>query len=99
MRLVDRFKYVSHKYMRWFGGVAVTLSFGCAVAASIAVSVQWSILAFVGIALVGFVAARANGGLLASGFDILLAMLATQVGVLKAIRGDRVVTWQPAASR
>lgn len=96
---LDRYKYVSHKLIRWFtaytlgaagalfvGGIGLTL--GAAVAAGLTV-VALGVLGvgyFVGFRPVTVVA------------DILVSFVATAIGVWKASAGHRIRTWEPASS-
>lgn len=99
MAAVDVFKYVSHKVIRWFGGVFLLL--GVLAFVGLALSVSWLVgglclAAVLGVAAMGL---RAKSGALGAVAEIILALIATQIGVFKAMRGQVVVTWVPAKSR
>lgn len=95
---VDLYKYVSHKLLRWltiyllsFGTVALlaglmllnpTVAAACAVVA---------LLGIAGIAL-------ARPGKIAVLQDVLLAFVATGLGVWRSVRGERFQTWNPPDS-
>jgi cellulose synthase/poly-beta-1,6-N-acetylglucosamine synthase-like glycosyltransferase len=97
--LTDRYKYVSHKLLRWL--VIYLLAVG-------------SCSFLMGLALVGrpglattillgglvtlMILMRARHGLLATVWDVLRAFLATGIGVWRSLRGDRFQTWSPPAS-
>ncbi|KQN74789.1 glycosyltransferase [Devosia sp. Leaf64] len=96
---LDRFKYLSHKLIRWFGGaffVAGALS---------GITMMFAADQFSGWISIGILAACLLIGssnkirVLSSAFEILLAMFATLIGVTKAIQGKTFVTWRPAKSR
>ncbi len=96
---LDRYKYVSHKLIRWFtaytlgaagllfvGGIGLTM--GPAVAAGLTVAALGVLGAgcFVGFRPVTVIA------------DILVSFVATAIGVWKAVAGHRIRTWEPASS-
>lgn len=99
MSSCDNFKYGSRKLLRWFGGLFLILAVLLAVAVAALLS-PWAGLAVVGLfgvaAVVGPRIQRGPAGQLA---DIVLALLATLLGVIRATRGRTVVTWSPAKSR
>lgn len=98
---LDRFKYASHKTLRWFGIYFL--------AAGVLAAGLWLVLQGLGLlAAAGFLAAAA---LYAAGragvprvleriVEILRAMAATGLGLVKSHRGERFQTWElPASSR
>jgi cellulose synthase/poly-beta-1,6-N-acetylglucosamine synthase-like glycosyltransferase len=95
MSAIDRFKYISRKQIRWFGGLylAVAAVSGLGVVATISPGAA----ALVALILVAAVSAssRVNGGYVAKGSEALLLTFATFFGVLKAMRGQTVTTWSP----
>jgi cellulose synthase/poly-beta-1,6-N-acetylglucosamine synthase-like glycosyltransferase len=97
MSAVDRFKYISRKQIRWFGGLFLAIAAFSAVGALAAIS---PLAAAIDILLViAAVAASGPGSNLAKGSEALLLVFATFFGVLKAMRGQTVTTWVPAGSR
>lgn len=96
---LNRYKYISHKLLRWFSiylfGTATLLY----VAALLAFQAWWFLLANVVIA-----AAIIAAGLLlpSSPFgkvaDIFSALFATGLGIIRSLRGDRFQVWTPPAS-
>ena len=95
----DRYKYVSHKLLRWltffFLAGAVASAF-----AALAVLRAWPLLA---ILLAGGIAVLAVGLLrpasaLGKLTDIAGAFAATALGVLRSLRGERFQTWTPPSS-
>jgi cellulose synthase/poly-beta-1,6-N-acetylglucosamine synthase-like glycosyltransferase len=99
MPLLDRYKYVSHKLLRWIaiyllaaGGIAVPVGLTLAGA-----GVAAACLLVAGSALViGSLLSR--GGKLATLRDVLAAFVATGIGVWRSLRGERFQTWNLAAS-
>jgi cellulose synthase/poly-beta-1,6-N-acetylglucosamine synthase-like glycosyltransferase len=96
---LDRYKYISHKLVRWF--TAYTLA-AVALLFVIGVGLTWGPVA----AAAGTLAAL---GLLGLGYwvglrpvtmvaDILVSFIATAIGVWKAGIGHRIRTWEPASS-
>ena len=99
LSLLDRYKYISHKLIRWF--TAYTLSAA-------------AVLFVIGLGLtLGPVTAAvmtgAGAALLAVGYvvglrpvtvsaDILVSFVATAIGVWKASQGHRIRMWEPASS-
>ena len=101
MRLsaLDRYKYVSHKLLRWlciyvlaasavFGVLAAALGFG-AVAGACAAGM---------LACAGLLVARATRGPLGKLREVVAALLATGAGVYRSLRGETFQTWNPPAS-
>ena len=99
MPWLDRYKYVSHKLLRWF---AIYLLAAGSVLVLAAMALAGALLAAAcllvsGVALLaGSLAAR--GGRLATFRDLLAAFVATGIGVWRSLRGDRFQTWNPPAS-
>lgn len=95
----DRFKYISRKQIRWFGGLFLIVAAvsGLGVVATFS-PIAAGILALLLIAAVS-ASNHVGGGYLAKGGEALLLTLATLFGVLKAMRGQTVTTWAPASSR
>lgn len=96
---IDKFKYGSRKLVRWFGGLFLIFAAVLAVVVASVLS-PWAgaaAIALIGVAIV--VAGRVQHGPVGLVTDIVLALLATLVGVTRAARGETVVTWSPAKSR
>lgn len=99
MSRIDKFKYASRKIVRWFGGLFLILGAACAVFLSALVS-PWFTAGLVAIiSAVGFFASRVKFGAAGIVADVVLALLATQLGVIRAMRGQTQTTWSPAKSR
>lgn len=95
----NRFKYMSHKLLRWFGGLFLAAGGGFAL---IAIALA-SPFAALGLAVTGclllLASLRSRNGILANLGDILLSTFATLIGVVQGMRGRTVTTWSPAKSR
>jgi len=99
MQARDRMKYVSRKMLRWFGGVFLTLSAVFAVAAVATISASAGLLLILAACAAVAVGVRMDSGPIAAMAEMALATYATLIGVLRAMRGQTVVTWAPAKSR
>ncbi len=99
MPWLDRYKYASHKLLRWLvvyllGAGAVIGLAGLALAGADRLT---AVLLAAGLALLAAIL-LARRGPLATLRDVLGAFLATGVGVFCSLRGDRFQTWNPPAS-
>lgn len=96
---LDRYKYVSHKLLRWFTAYLLSAAVLC-LAAGLAALDAWMLLLIgilAGVALL--VAARLHpAGPLDKIVDIGAAFLATGLGVIQSMRGERFQVWTPPAS-
>jgi cellulose synthase/poly-beta-1,6-N-acetylglucosamine synthase-like glycosyltransferase len=99
MTALNRYKYFSHKTIRWFGGAFFLVG---AVSAIITVTLIDPLLGFSFAASCGIlviVGLKRTHGVLSSFVEIILAMLATLVGVYRAKKGQTFSVWNPAKSR
>lgn len=98
---LDRFKYASHKVLRWFG--IYFLAAGALAAAGWLILQGLGLVAAAGAAAAAalYVAGRAGvPAALAKAVEIVRAMAATGLGLVKSRRGERFQTWElPASSR
>ena len=99
MPMLDRYKYVSHKLVRWFTiyllGFAVSCWFFAIVAAQMPVTaIVFAVCVAAGVVL-AFLLPRKPATWLA---DILSAFAATGLGVWRSLAGDRFQTWTPPSS-
>lgn len=98
MKPMDKFKYFSHKYLRWFS--AAFLAFGIVFAvAAIAVlghELVAASVAGIGLALL-WIGRRFDIPILSPLTEVIMSMLATGIGVLEAIAGRSYQTWTPPA--
>ena len=86
-----RYKYVSHKLLRWLSLINASCATGLLAAAG-AISGDWlptGALAIFGTVLVSLPRTR----------EILLSLAATTHGLLRSLEGERFQTWRPAPSR
>lgn len=99
MKPLDKFKYMSRKMIRWFGGLFLILDVISVLLLCFVISV-WLGLAAVFTMILGLtIGPRLGCRPLDIILEISLAMIATLLGVVKAIRGQTFQTWTPAASR
>ena len=96
---LDRYKYVSHKLLRWFSIYSLGAAGLLYVAGLVALQVWWVLAASVLAAAIGLVGALlAPASPLGKALDILSALFATGLGVIRSLRGDRFQVWTPPAS-
>jgi glycosyltransferase involved in cell wall biosynthesis len=97
--VLDRYKYISHKLLRWLGLVPLVLGVALT-GAGLALTDHDRML---GLLLAGMmlfaIASRARLPGFGTLAQILMAILATFLGVTDALRGRKVHIWTPAASR
>ena len=96
--LLTRYKYVSHKFLRWlciyFFGVAALALLGALIAWG-----QWVLAAALLVAAtVVFVLGARGVKPFAQFVDLFTALAGAGVGVWRSLRGERFQTWTPAAS-
>ena len=98
--LVDRFKFFSHKTLRWWGIVYLLLALIFAVIGAAKWGYGMLALALVigGVALLWILGSR-GVPIFSMVLEILLAIVATGVGVLESAIGKTYATWTPAKSR
>lgn len=96
---IDRFKYVSRKVIRWFGGLFLILGTVSFLLLCALVSPWLGVAALVGLAALIWLAPRIGFKPLDTVLEIALALMATLLGIIKALRGQTVVTWTPAQTR
>jgi cellulose synthase/poly-beta-1,6-N-acetylglucosamine synthase-like glycosyltransferase len=93
---IDRFKFVSHKLIRWWGAAFLTLSVSFSLAAFASVL---TVAMFVVGALVVVLLGRLGAPLIGSLYEIVLAVVATGIGLVESLFGRRYALWTPAKSR
>ena len=98
---LDRFKYASHKVLRWFG--IYFLALGTLAAGTWLLLQGLGLVALAGLLAAALLYAAGRAGVpkaLARIVEILRAMAATGIGLVKSRRGERFQTWElPASSR
>ena len=98
MAMNDRWRYWSHRYIRWFG--AFFIAIGCmSGVAALALSTNWvaagAALGLVAITI--WVGTVMRTGPLSSLTHILMSILLTGRGVIRAGKGRTMATWNPPA--
>lgn len=96
---LDKFKYASRKILRWFGGGFLVIGALSFVLAMLAISWPLGLAAAAAIAAAVLAGLRMSKGPLASIMEIVIALIATQIGVFRAMRGQTFAVWNPAKSR
>ncbi|OAN56105.1 glycosyltransferase family 2 protein [Sphingobium sp. TCM1] len=99
MTVIDRFKYTSRKIIRWFGGVFILIGAVAAGALALRLSPTLYLAGALAVAFAVWIGVRSTSGPFAALVDVLIAYAATLQGVLKAMSGRTVTTWNPAKSR
>jgi cellulose synthase/poly-beta-1,6-N-acetylglucosamine synthase-like glycosyltransferase len=96
---LDRYKYLSHKWIRWFTGYTLSVA-AILFLSGLAIVFGFTVAAVtlgVGLAVVGLgYVLRIHP--ITKVVDILLSFLATAIGVGRAMSGHRIRTWEPARS-
>ncbi|NNU79064.1 glycosyltransferase [Halovulum dunhuangense] len=93
---LDRFKYVSHKLVRWFAGLWLVLALAAAL--GLAVVAGWGAMA-AGVLGVAAVLGAAGVFPFSAPWGIGVQMLGTTLGVLHAMRGRALHRWTPVRAR
>jgi cellulose synthase/poly-beta-1,6-N-acetylglucosamine synthase-like glycosyltransferase len=95
------YMYGSHKFVRWMTIYLLGSSIGCFMAALLCAGAYTAAASLVGTAVVaGAWAFAVPGGRLGVGADIVAALTATGLGVLRSLTGRRYQTWSsPGSSR
>ncbi|MBK1720333.1 glycosyltransferase [Thiocystis violacea] len=100
MEVVDRFKFVSHKVMRWFGVVPMVLII---VFSLLSLFLMAGITAtlFIVFSFIFLAYALSIFGipLLNAGVEIAISILASGIGIIDALRNHDYTVWKPAKSR
>ncbi|UCU94174.1 glycosyltransferase [Hydrogenophaga taeniospiralis] len=96
---IDKFKYTSHKTLRWFGGLSLVLCIIFFLTALILTNELLAVTFGTTGLILYIVSIRFDLGVISSIAEISLAMIATQLGVLRAINGHTVAIWNPSTSR
>lgn len=95
---LDRWKYVSHKVIRWFGAALVFAATVCTLLGTLLLYWPFAVVLVVLAVFLLFAVPKAvpRLGVL---LEVLVALTATLHGVLLALRGRTFATWTPPASR
>ena len=98
MSLKNRFKYFSHKYIRWFSAAFLALWIAFALAGIVALGhpIAAAAVAIAGLALF-LLGRRFEIPVVSALTEVAMGIVATGVGVLEAIAGRNYQTWAPPA--
>jgi cellulose synthase/poly-beta-1,6-N-acetylglucosamine synthase-like glycosyltransferase len=99
LTLRDKFKYISRKYIRWFGGGTLVIFILSALSAALLLDVRLALLTALAIGICAYFGLKNRSGMISSIMEIVIALLATQIGVFQAMNGKTYTTWKPAKSR
>jgi cellulose synthase/poly-beta-1,6-N-acetylglucosamine synthase-like glycosyltransferase len=96
---IDLYKYISHKWLRWFviywlGASALFFLLALVLAGLTTLALTVIVLGAVSLALGAFTATKPFTQI----YDILLAFVAVGKGMWLSLRGERFQTWTPAQS-
>lgn len=97
--LLDRYKYASHKLLRWFTAYLLVVAGAC-IATGLALAGAWMVLAILvaDVLAIGLLVLLLPSGPIARLREVLSAFVATGVGVWRSLLGDRFQTWTPPSS-
>lgn len=98
--LLDKYKYVSHKLLRWFGAPMLALSAIFLGVALCQLGLGWLVVAGLAVAVAGWwLARRGIGGPIVTVYEVLTQVCATFVGIIDSWQGKTYQIWSPAKSR
>ena len=92
-------KYFSHKMLRWFGGIFLSLGALFGLAAVATLSIGAALMMAAGALAMITISLRSRAGYFAKLGEMGLAIFATLLGVLQGMGGRTMATWAPAKSR
>jgi len=95
---LTRYKYVSHKLIRWLSIYFLILSGVAFLAALLLAGHSTAALSLLAMALVCLMLGRASVRPFSQILDVLSALAGAGLGVWRSIRGERYQTWNPATS-
>lgn len=98
MDALTRYKYVSHKFLRWLSIYFAAIAGVALLAACLAAGQMMLALALVTAAGVVLALGAASIRPFSQILDLLTALAGAGLGVVRSIRGERFQTWTPAAS-
>ncbi|MCT4372281.1 glycosyltransferase [Yangia mangrovi] len=96
---MDRFKYTSHKLLRWFSPMFLAMSGGCAILGLFDVMGIAGLVPLLTGSLVAYVLWKRGDARAQKAGEIILALLATAHGIFESLQGKAYQTWAPAQSR
>lgn len=93
------YKYIGHRLTRWVGGYLILASLLCFLAAGAMIFGSLAAVAAALLAAALFaVSVRLDLPLARLAWNVVLAFAGNAIGVWKAMRGQRAVTWEPPSS-
>ncbi len=100
MSALDKFKFYSHKVIRWWGGALLLATTVCAAVAGFLAGVPTLTLILLGGgALLTWALGSLNVRIVLNLREILLAIIATNIGIIESKLGRHYQLWSPAKSR
>jgi cellulose synthase/poly-beta-1,6-N-acetylglucosamine synthase-like glycosyltransferase len=100
MGLVDRYKYVSHRFLRWYGAVTGSL---CILFSLIFIGLAWNAAAALGLCVLAiavfWLSSKTRTPGLSHAYETVRAIYAAGLGVYDAWRGRTYQRWQPIQTR
>jgi cellulose synthase/poly-beta-1,6-N-acetylglucosamine synthase-like glycosyltransferase len=94
-----KYKYIAHRLLRWIGGYFLIAAVPPLASAAFLAMGPVNALAIGGLLLLLFVfALRIRLAPALTLLNVLLALAGNVVGVWRAFRGERAITWEPASS-
>ena len=100
MALINKFKFFSHKLIRWWGALFLIITFLSLIMLGFSLGIGSSILIVTFICAVIFILLGKTGvPVISPIYEIIIAIFATGLGVIEALRKKRYETWNTANSR
>lgn len=100
MGTLNRFKYISHKYLRWLSAGFLLLGLTFALAGIVvAAGLPVAIMCLVTGVLVLIMSRQLKIPILGVIAEIIVSILAVGLGIVEAVAGRKYQTWSPAKSR
>ncbi|HWC35176.1 MAG TPA: glycosyltransferase [Mycobacteriales bacterium] len=98
LRPLDRYKYISHKVLRWWGAVPLAASVASTAALLLTLGLAgYLLVGTASLSVISLRVLRVRYVLLAA--ELATAIAATTIGAVRALRGTTVAVWTPPASR
>lgn len=95
---LTRYKYLSHKFLRWLSIYFLAAAALAFLGALVAAGAPLLALGLAGVGAIGFAFGTRGVKPFAQIVDLLTALAGAGVGVWRSLRGERFQTWTPAAS-
>lgn len=96
----DRWRWFSHRYMKWHGAFFISVGYFAALGALVSSSKRLSVVpAVAGPAAIGVASTRMKLGPISAVTHILSSIFLSGLGAIRARQGRTVTTWKPAETR